>query len=50
MDKIFICSSKKKKVEIPTIGTADSEDTIWMNLSEDEILHMSCAIIDKCTK
>ena len=36
----------KKEVEIPTIGTADSEDTIWMNLSEDEILHMSCAIID----
>ena len=36
----------KKEVEIPTIGTADSEDTIWMNLSEDEILHMSCAIVD----
>ena len=40
----------KKEVEIPTIGTADSEDTIWMNLSEDEILHMSCAIVDSAQK
>ena len=36
----------KKEVEIPDIGGVDSEDTIWINLSEDEILHMSCAIID----
>lgn len=36
----------KKEVEIPIIGGVDSDDTIWMNLSEDEILHMSCAIID----
>ena len=36
----------KKEVEIPVIGGVDSADTIWVNLSEDEILHMSCAIID----
>ena len=36
----------KKEVEIPNIAGVDSEDTIWINLSEDEILHMSCAIID----
>ena len=36
----------KKEVEIPVIGGVDSEDTIWINLSEDEILHMSCAIYD----
>lgn len=36
----------KKEVEIPQINGIDSEDTIWINLSEDEILHMSCAIID----
>ena len=36
----------KKEVEIPNVGGIDSEDTIWVNLSEDEILHMSCAIID----
>ncbi|MCI8443900.1 MAG: hypothetical protein HFJ37_01780 [Clostridia bacterium] len=36
----------KKEVEIPNINGVDSNDTIWMNLSEDEILHMSCAIID----
>ena len=36
----------KKEVEVPIIAGVDSEDTIWMNLSEDEILHMSCAIID----
>ena len=36
----------KKEVEIPVIAGVDSEDTVWMNLSEDEILHMSCAIID----
>lgn len=36
----------KKEVEIPQISGVDSADTIWVNLSEDEILHMSCAIID----
>ena len=36
----------KKEVEIPVIDGVDSTDTIWINLSEDEILHMSCAIID----
>ena len=36
----------KKEVEIPNIAGVDSDDTIWVNLSEDEILHMSCAIID----
>ena len=41
----FIVVSKKE-VEIPNIAGVDSEDTIWINLSEDEILHMSCAIIN----
>lgn len=41
----FIIVSKKE-VEIPVVGGTDSDDTIWVNLSEDEILHMSCAIID----
>lgn len=36
----------KKEVEVPNIGGVDSEDTIWFNMTEDEILHMSCAIID----
>ena len=36
----------KKEVDIPQVNGADVEDTIWMNLSEGEILHMSCAIID----
>ena len=36
----------KKEVEIPDVGGSSSQDTIWVNLSEDEILHMSCAIID----
>lgn len=36
----------KKEVEIPNVSGVDSEDTIWINLTEDEILHMSCAIID----
>ena len=36
----------KKEVTIPNIGGVDSQDTVWMNLTEDEILHMSCAIID----
>lgn len=36
----------KKEVEIPLIDGIESSDTIWANLSEDEILHMSCAIVD----
>lgn len=36
----------KKEVEIPLIDGIESTDTIWINLSEDEILHMSCAIVD----
>lgn len=36
----------KKEVQIPNINGVDSSDTIWVNLSEGEILHMSCAIID----
>ena len=36
----------KKEVEIPNIGGVDSSDTIWVNLSEDETLHLSCAIVD----
>ena len=36
----------KKEVEIPNIAGVDSDDTVWVNLSEDEILHMSCAIIE----
>ena len=36
----------KKEVEIPLIDGVESSDTIWINLSEDEILHMSCAIVD----
>ena len=41
----FIVVSKKE-VEIPVVGGVDSEDTIWVNLSEDETLHMSSAIVD----
>ena len=41
----FIVISKKE-VEIPVIGGVESSDTIWINMSEGEILHMSCAIID----
>ena len=36
----------KKEVEIPVVGGSESDDTIWINLSEDEILHLSCAIIE----
>lgn len=36
----------KKEVTIPTVGDSDSEDTIWLNLSEIEILSMSSAIMD----
>lgn len=41
----FIVVSKKA-VEIPVVDGMDSEDTIWLNLSEDEILSMSCAIVE----
>lgn len=41
----FIVISKKM-VEIPIIEGMDSEQTIWLNLSEDEILSMSCAIVE----
>lgn len=41
----FIVVSKKQ-VDIPNVAGEDSVDTIWVNLSEDEILHMSCAIIE----
>ena len=36
----------KKKVEIPQIAGIDSLNTIWANMSEDEILTMSNAIYD----
>lgn len=36
----------KKEVEIPNISGTDSEDTIWINLREDEILSLSSAIVD----
>ena len=36
----------KKEVEMPLIGGVESADTIWVNMTEDEILHMSCAIYD----
>ncbi len=35
-----------KKIEIPTINGVESENTIWMNLDETEILTMSCAIVE----
>lgn len=41
----FIVVSKKE-VEIPFVEGMDSVDTIWLNLSEDEILSMSCAIVE----
>ncbi len=41
----FIVVSKKE-VEIPNVAGVDSADTMWINLSEDETLHMSSAIID----
>ncbi len=40
----------KKEVELPTISGGESADTIWINLTEDEILHMSCAIVDAFQK
>lgn len=41
----FIVVSKKT-VEVPIVEGMDSLDTIWMQLSEDEILTMSCAIVE----
>lgn len=41
----FIVISKKT-VEIPTINGMDSLETIKLELSEDEILTMSCAIVE----
>ena len=41
----FIVVSKKE-VEIPQIDGGDSEDTIIVNLREDEILSLSSAIVD----
>ena len=35
-----------KEVEIPTIENVDSTNCIWLNLSEDEILTLSCAIVE----
>lgn len=36
----------KKEIELPIVGGKESEDTVWINLTEDEILHMNSAIID----
>ena len=41
----FIVVSKKE-VQIPTVGGADSLDTVIMNVSEEEILTLSSAILD----
>ena len=41
----FIIVSKKE-VEIANINGSDSVSTFYMNLTEDEILYMSCAIVD----
>ena len=41
----FIVVSKKE-VEVPNINGVDSLDTIWLNVSEDEILTISSAIVD----
>lgn len=36
----------KKEVTIPEVGGVPSEDTIWINLSEEEILTMNNAIVE----
>ena len=36
----------KKQVEIPQVNGVDSEDTIWLKLTEDEIISMNSAIVD----
>jgi len=36
----------KKQVEIPQVNGVDVEDTIWVKLTEDEIIYMNNAIVD----
>lgn len=36
----------KKEVEIPVVGGAESTDTVWLKVGEDEILTISSAIVD----
>ena len=36
----------KKEVEVPVVGGAESTDTVWLKLGEDEILTVSSAIVD----
>lgn len=36
----------KKKVEIPIVAGIDSDDSVWLKLTEDEILLMSNAIVE----
>lgn len=36
----------KKEVEVPMIAGVDSDDTIWLELTEDEILNISSAIVE----
>ena len=36
----------KKQVEIPQINGVDSDDTIWLKLTENEIITMNSAIVD----
>lgn len=36
----------KKQVEIPQVNGVDSEDTVWMRLTEGEIIAMNNAIVD----
>ena len=35
-----------KQIELPQIDCVETEDTIWLKLSEDEILMMSSAIVE----
>lgn len=35
-----------KKIEVPEVDGVPSSNTLWVNLSEDEILTMSCAIVE----
>lgn len=35
-----------KKIEIPEIDDVPSTDTMWLELSEDEILTLNCAIVE----
>lgn len=35
-----------KKIEIPSIGGINSTNTIWLELSETEILTLNCAIVE----